>query len=244
MKKNLKLSQLTRLRCVNGKKKILLVEGVNDAHVILALLGANEISAKFRNYPTKIKGYEESNAIEIREKGGIEEVKKFDKLLESLETEIKANQDFLGIVVDADTNIDTRWLSIVNRLKKAGYLGVSEKPIEEGLILESVDFLPKVGIWIMPNNKLLGKIEDFIRLLVAQEKEPLWKIAEKSVTQIPKEHKLFAEKDLIKAQIHTFLAWQDEPGRPMGESITRRYFQPKAPEAQNFVNWLKLLFVE
>jgi hypothetical protein len=129
-------------------------------------------------------------------------------------------------------------------LKEFGYSEISEKPVENGLILESEDFLPKLGIWVMPNNKLLGKIEDFIRLLVAKEKENLWQIVEKSVNEIPNEHKLFAEKDISKAQIHTFLAWQEEPGRPMGESITRRYFQPDAPDAQNFVNWLKRLFVE
>ena len=45
----------------------------------------------------------------------------------------------------------------------------------------------------------------------------------------------FTDKDVMKAQVHTFLAWQDEPGRPMGESITRRYFQIDAPKALNFV---------
>jgi hypothetical protein len=41
--------------------------------------------------------------------------------------------------------------------------------------------------------------------------------------------------------VHTFLAWQEEPGRPMGESITRRYFQIDAPEALNFVEWIRRL---
>jgi hypothetical protein len=206
------------------KKKVLLVEGVNDKHVINNLL--------------KIHNSELAEEVTIRDKQGI------TNILETLKIEVDANQDFLGIVVDANASLDSRWQSITNRLKEIGYAKISENPVKNGLILESENFLPKLGIWVMPNNELVGKIENFIRLLVAQEKEPLWKIVEKSVDEIPNEHRLFAEKDLIKAQIHTFLAWQDEPGRPMGESITRRYFQPNAPQAQNFVNWLKRLFVE
>jgi hypothetical protein len=206
------------------KKKVLLVEGINDKHVINNLL--------------KIHDLELAEEIKIRDKQGI------TNILETLKIEVDANQDFLGIVVDANASIKSRWQSLTDRLKEFGYSEISEKPVENGLILESEDFLPKLGIWVMPNNKLLGKIEDFIRLLVAKEKENLWQIVEKSVNEIPNEHKLFAEKDISKAQIHTFLAWQEEPGRPMGESITRRYFQPDAPDAQNFVNWLKRLFVE
>jgi hypothetical protein len=206
------------------KKKVLLVEGINDKHVINNLL--------------KIHDLELAEEIKIRHKQGI------TNILETLKIEVDANQDFLGIVVDANASIKSRWQSLTDRLKEFGYSEISEKPVENGLILESEDFLPKLGIWVMPNNKLLGKIEDFIRLLVAKEKENLWQIVEKSVNEIPNEHKLFAEKDISKAQIHTFLAWQEEPGRPMGESITRRYFQPDAPDAQNFVNWLKRLFVE
>lgn len=224
------------------KKRILLVEGPNDAHIILNLLGANNISAEFRGYKTQT--FVKDNYLEIREKGGVDQVKKFDNLLANLYTEFKATQDFLGIVVDANASLDSRWQSLTDRLKDAeiGYSTVSENPVKEGLILEAEGFLPKLGVWVMPNNEFVGKIENFIRLLVAEEKETLWQIVEKVISEIPAEEKLFADKDIIKAQIHTFLAWQDEPGRPMGESITRRYFQIDAPDALNFVEWIRRLF--
>jgi len=204
------------------QKQVLLVEGVNDKHIINNLLKAHDLE----------------NAITIRDKEGI------TNILSTLKTEVDANQDFLGIVVDANSNINSRWQSLVDRLKDAeiGYSGVPNKPIKDGLIIERQGFLPKLGIWVMPNNELIGKIEDFIRLLVATERENLWRIAEQVVKDIPDEEKLFAEKDIIKAQVHTFLAWQDEPGRPMGESITRRYFQIDAPEALSFVDWIHRLY--
>lgn len=204
------------------QKKVLLVEGINDKHVINNLLKAHNIE----------------NIITIRDKEGIANI------LATLKTEVDANQDFLGIVVDANSSLDSRWQSLTDRLKglEIGYSNVSDNPAENGLILERDNFLPKLGIWVMPNNKLVGKIENFIRLLVSTEKENLWQIVENTVNAIPNEEKLFADKDIIKAQVHTFLAWQDEPGRPMGESITRRYFQTDAPEALNFVEWIRRLF--
>jgi hypothetical protein len=202
------------------RKRVLLVEGINDKHVIKNLLKTYEIE------------------IEIRDKEGI------SNILGTLKTEVDANEDFLGIVVDANSSLDSRWQSLVDRLKdkEIGYSKVPAKPVENGLVLEREGFLPKLGIWVMPNNKLVGKIENFIRLLVAEEKENLWQIVEKVVSEIPAEEKLFADKDIIKAQVHTFLAWQDEPGRPMGESITRRYFQTDAPDAINFAAWIRRLF--
>jgi len=204
------------------RKKVLLVEGVNDKHVINNLLKAHDLE----------------NVITIRDKEGIANI------LATLKTEVDANQDFLGIVVDDNSSLESRWQSLIDRLKdkEIGYTKVSAKPVENGLILERQEFLPKLGVWVMPNNKLVGKIENFIRLLVPKEKENLWQFAEKAVGEIPAKEKLFADKDIIKAQVHTFLAWQDEPGRPMGESITRRYFQTDAPEALNFVEWIRILF--
>jgi hypothetical protein len=45
-----------------------------------------------------------------------------------------------------------------------------------------------------------------------------------------------------KALIHTWLAWQEEPGTPLGLAIKRQYFAGDAPLAAEFVNWLKRLF--
>jgi hypothetical protein len=46
----------------------------------------------------------------------------------------------------------------------------------------------------------------------------------------------------MKAQLHTWLAWQDEPGTQLGLAVKRRYLQGDAPLAADFVHWLKRLF--
>jgi hypothetical protein len=47
-----------------------------------------------------------------------------------------------------------------------------------------------------------------------------------------------------KALIHTRLAWQKTPGRPMGQAITAQVLPPNKPPAARFVDWLKNLFVQ
>ncbi len=47
----------------------------------------------------------------------------------------------------------------------------------------------------------------------------------------------------IKAKIHTWLAWQKEPGKPLGQAITATYFNANAPHAQELIDWIRRLFV-
>ena len=45
-----------------------------------------------------------------------------------------------------------------------------------------------------------------------------------------------------KAKIHSYLAWQDEPGKPMGVSITAHVLNPDSPSGIKFLEWLKRLY--
>ena len=52
----------------------------------------------------------------------------------------------------------------------------------------------------------------------------------------------FAPQDQIKATLHTWLAWQKEPGLPYGTAIKAKYFGNNSPVAMDFVSWFKILF--
>ena len=45
-----------------------------------------------------------------------------------------------------------------------------------------------------------------------------------------------------KALIHTWLAWQEDPGTPLGLAVTKRYLDGDHALAQQFVQWLLRLF--
>jgi AAA15 family ATPase/GTPase len=52
----------------------------------------------------------------------------------------------------------------------------------------------------------------------------------------------YGRPELKKGRIYTYLAWQKEPGKPLGQAITARYLDAAQPKAKEFADWLLLLF--
>ena len=145
------------------------------------------------------------------------------------------------MVIDADTNLQARWHSIRNLLIDGGYQKVPARPQQNGTIVEppKESILPRVGVWIMPDNRTTGKLEDFLGFLVPQP-NALFDHAVSSVSNTPT--RLFSQSDEIKAVMHTWLAWQKKPGLPYGTAIKARFLDPNVPQVDILVSWLKRLF--
>ena len=93
----------------------------------------------------------------------------------------------------------------------------------------------------MPNNTSPGMLEDYLFFLVPAG-DPLFERAGRCVEGIPVEERRFTEAHVSKALIHTWLAWQDDPGTPLGQAITKRYFDSDGPQVQALLGWLTRLF--
>ncbi|MGK7938617.1 MAG: DUF3226 domain-containing protein [Crocosphaera sp.] len=52
----------------------------------------------------------------------------------------------------------------------------------------------------------------------------------------------YNKEDIGKAFIHTWLAWQKEPGMPMGLSITAKVLKNNPAIAELFINCLNQLY--
>lgn len=205
-------------------KRVLLVEGNDDEHVFKALFGRAGLS----------------HIEEIRQYGG------YQSLIEALPVRLLESEvNSLGIVVDADIDPVARWASVSDRLKRAGYLGISETPPEAGLVVEPPTgaLLPRVGVWMMPDNRLPGILESFLSYLVP-EGDPLFAHACESIEQIHPSDRLFRSVDIPKARMHTWLAWQEEPGKPLGQSITRNVLRSESRAAAQVIEWLRVLFFD
>lgn len=196
----------------------LLVEGNDDQHVVWALCQKYELPHNF----------------DVVDCVGIE------KLIQQIPIRFKqADIQTIGIIVDADTNIQNRWVSIKNILEKQG-LEIPEVCPSDGLIVQNEDI--KVGIWLMPNNEINGMIEDFIRFLVPSD-DNLLPIVETHLTNIENRNlNKYAEVHRSKTLIHSWLAVQETPGTPMGLAITKRYLDSDEATCQVFVDWLRRLF--
>jgi len=201
--------------------KILLTEGDTDCHVIASLCSHYQLE-------TDLFGFFSCGS-------DTKVLKKANALL-SLDGE--QQKQTIGIVLDADTNVASRWEAIKNKLQNYEYI-IPETPNIGGTIL-NCPYLPKLGIWLMPNNLDVGMLEDFCLLLVEENKiavaDECIKIAmKKNATSFKNVH-------YAKALIHTYLAWQDEPGKPIGQAITAKILQPSYPISLEFKKWLIELF--
>ena len=220
-------------------KHKLLVEGKNDQIAISTLCEHHDIWVLNKERPKQPPVGKEFS-FECKSKGNDEKLLRLSQLRNEL---IESDLEAMGIVVDADTNAQGRWQALRNRLTELGYPDLPENPDANGTIIPATDELPRVGVWIMPDNQLEGMLETFIAVLIAPDDE-LWAYAEKCVTDIDVEKRPFKSNHLDKAKIHTWLAWQDEPGMPLGVAITNRCFKVNAPDSKDreFIGWLKRLF--
>lgn len=143
----------------------------------------------------------------------------------------------LGVVVDADESMAGRWQSLRDAVAPLGYT-LPDQPDPEGTVVEA-EGKPRLGLWLMPDNRLNGVLEDFVRFLVPKG-DVLFEHAGAVLANIPERR--FQEIHQSKALIHTWLAWQAEPGRPMGQAITKRFLDCDGTVAQTFSAWLARLF--
>jgi hypothetical protein len=204
-------------------RKILLVEGKDDEHVLKHICGNRGIPPLDRIIPHD---------------GDI-------GLLESISTRLKAIDEegaVLGVIIDADTSATNRWQSIRDRFIQAGYEDVPVQPDPDGAIFDppAGSLLPRAGVWIMPDNQSPGILENFLTFLIPQP-NALFDHANASVNSIP--DRRFSQSDKPKAVIHTWLAWQEEPGMPFGTAITARFLDPGVLQADVLVSWLRELFL-
>ncbi len=223
-----------------SQTNILLVEGTDDLHTIANLV----------KYHLKIKHVE--TLIDIKAVGGINKL--FNKLKKELLLETEMEN--LGIVVDADYDIDARWQSIKNNMDKLKNIKIKdmpEKPEKNGAIFSLLKTKEqktiKVGIWLMPNNQDTGMLEDFLLGLMPLSNDNILKhieccldeLSDSDLKILKIDSKDNPETWRLKAKLHTWLAWQKEPGDPYGTAIGK-YFKPSLEITQNFMAWLSDLF--
>ena len=207
-------------------KKFLVVEGNDDLHVI-----ANIWKDYARDQPPVFY---------------IDDSKGFPNVYGKLEAYCLKKRpaiEAIGVVIDADSDLSARWQSIKYHLESLGY-DVPQTPTIGGTIIEGQERNPNFGIWLMPDNNAAGMLEDFVKYLVPENDiNPLLKETDRILAEI-EEGQLHKYNPIhkAKARIHTWLAWQEDPGTPMGLAITKSFLNTNSELCQQFVSWLNQLF--
>lgn len=127
------------------KDLLMLVEGADDEHVFYAICEKRSFEPEFP----------------------IEVAKGIGGLLKRIPVQLKSSTDLerFGIVVDADLDLKRRWMELRAVLIKVGYSDFPEAPDPLGTVLLH-DSLPRLGVWLWPDNTSPGILEDFLIPLV------------------------------------------------------------------------------
>jgi len=165
-----------------------------------------------------------------------------DEILEPayLTTEIKApNARIVGVVLDADLAAAGRY-ERVRQLCSSLFPTLPNTMPEGGIVVHNDE--KRFGLWVMPDNSSRGDLETFPRFLVPSEQQPLWQLACDSVTAAVSAGADCRGTHIPKAQLYTWLAWQDPPGYSHGLALTRKILDPQSGHATAFVRWFRELY--
>ena len=199
--------------------RVLLVEGPNDKSVV-------------RNLRKHFHGNRSLPDCHVRECGGV------DPLLSIIEAELKVpGREALGILVDANDKPEDRWNDVLTQLRRARPGMAAHWPAPEGTIVADH---PRVGVWLWPDNRSSGELEDFVAALIPGD-DPVWPLSRRYIDGIPREHRKFAEKKVVRAKVHAWLATRRTP-RFIGSAVGDGDLQTEGVLVARFVEWLRELF--
>jgi hypothetical protein len=205
--------------------RVLLVEGKDELRLLPEILEQAGVPWPAGQVPVFIKEY-----------GGID-----DMLAEGvLGAELQAGGLLaLGVLVDADANAAGRWRRIRDLLaQKIPDLPTVLPP--DGLVHAAVD-VPRVGVWIMPDNQSMGMLET----LMVQVRGGATEVADHAVCVTRRAAELgapFTAAHHAKAVLATWLAWQEPPGLRFHDAARKRLFRADVEALAPFVMWFRRLF--
>jgi hypothetical protein len=192
-----------------------LVEGPDDKHVVRHLCQGTALEGRF----------------EIDDKGGK------DPLLAAIRNEVRVSgREALGILLDADNDVQSRWNAVTHALSRAD-VDAPSTPDPSGTIIVN---RPRIGIWLMPDNESAGQVEEFFAGMIPNN-DPVWPRSEDYIDRIPAADRKFASGKTFRAKVHAWLATREEP-RMMGAAIGAGDLNVDAPDAVRLVDWLRRLF--
>lgn len=204
-----------------SNSRALYVEGSDDEHVIGQLLIR--------------RGFDPLALPEFKESGSKEEV------LRAIRVAVRAaTGGSVAFVLDGNDDPKAAWEAAASRLRDVGVESPAKIPAV-GFAGKSEDYGTRVGVWVMPDNRQTGALEDFLQDLI-EAGDPLLPHAEDSAARAKELGARFPSTAALKAVLHTWLAWQKKPGRPYGVAIKARYFGATSAAAEQFLTWFEQVF--
>ena len=206
-----------------NQRSRLYVEGKDDSHALLHMLVTRGLPRDAFWFPR------------INEASGV------DGMLAGMEIAIRfGTGQAVGFVLDANASLSSRWRAVSSRLVSVGLTPPAEPPTA-GYIDFCEQFQTRTGVWMMPNNRREGALEDFLIDLI-HTTDPLLSYARSATHQAHELGAAFPANATRKAELRAWLAWCEEPGLPYGTAVKAGYFPHDSPNSEAFVTWFRELF--
>lgn len=226
--------------------RILLVEGNDDQHVMWNLFQCRRPSSEIyvlrpgddldAQKPGWVKRAQPENG-EVDDGGD-------KKLLDSIPARLDTSGlQRLAVVIDAnDKGPEARWEAIRQRLKNEGYSDLPKSLDQTGVVIDFPGVRGRrpirFGVWVMPDNRSKGMLEDFVAKLIPDNDE-MRSPVDNFLASIPQGKRRFPPQHQPKAWIHLWLAVSKKPGRPMGQAIKAdRQLDANSPTVEPFLKWI------
>jgi len=222
---------------LKSRNRWLVVEGIDDQYVTIELLGRH--GAFWGDADREAT----SDLPYVENAGGL------PKLRDTVAVQAKSlERRRLGMIFDADLDEGKAWRETRKQLQAIDTPPAWLSPMlaalpevlpKEGLVIEHGD--RALGAWVMPDNGASGALEAFLADLVPPS-DIHWKYALESVGAAVTRGVAFKPQYRTKAEIHTWLAWQEDPGLPFGSAVKRKMFLHDTALALAFVAWFRRMF--
>ena len=203
---------------------LLVVEGLNDQHLVLHLCRQGNPALEERFDFHNAQGYT----------AAVNSVRGFVN---------QADLTAVGIVVDGDNVPLEHWRQVIERIADAyPNLSLPDAPDAAGTIIPAdlVIGSPRIGIWVMPDNQTTGELEDFAAQMIP-DGDLVWPRSQAYIADIPPPARRFEDSKIIKSQVHAWLAARRFPGL-MGIAVRDGDLTINGPLCQRFLAWLSRLF--
>ena len=214
----------------SNRPHVLLVEGGTDLDLVDSFRDTFNKSVVDRQIPYNF---------EVLNMKGVE------KLVDGIVTVLKTpRRRVVGILVDADGDATDRFEQIKYELeKRSGELGLTislpDKPQPGGLIVDFPAKMPRVGVWIMPDNSSSGALEDFVVKMIRSD-DKIWPLSEAYIDGIPLGFRKFPPRNprkIIKAKVNAWLAAGEWPA-PLHLAVKNGDLDINVACCKDFAAWL------
>jgi hypothetical protein len=153
----------------------------------------------------------------------------------------------LAVILDADhpenhgMGYRRTLVEFTGIVRGAGYRRINPKGLRGGILFGHNDGLNDLGLWIMPDNRMDGTLEDWLKHCVHETDLPLYQNACRAVETLAKPRK-FSEFNRVKAEIATWLAWQEIPGQGAHAACRAGLIDRQKDLFAGLTNWLSRVF--